>query len=153
MKVITAEELELDNVDLKSLGTTTSPLIIEAPKQFQFQVVMSKALAAGVATAGLGSIGMLLFRDKEGTDPLFSHPIANTIDLKLDSSDPGGETEVVTFGATGAEISGSGTLGAGLGAVRIIPYLQLFFEVSEAVDVVATAVGDIQILMEGFKRS
>ncbi len=152
MRVITAAELTLDDIDLQDVATTSSPLIIDATGMFQFNVVMTKTLAAGTATTGLGSMGMIVYRDREGTDVIFVQSIGNTIDLKIDSGALGGTREIVTFGGSGAEYSGSGGLGSGLGAVRVIPFFSLFFNVSEAVDVVASAVGDMVCLMEGFNR-
>lgn len=152
MRHFTAADLGLGNIDLQVLATTTSPLIIPAPDQFQFQAVMSKTLAAGTAITGLGSIGFLCFSDAAGLNAIFSQALVNTIDLKLDSTAVGGTREVVTFGASGAENSGSGALASGAGAARVIPFIQLFFTVSEVVDVVATAVGDMTFQMEGFNR-
>lgn len=151
-RTFTAEDLGLDNIDLKALATTTSPLIIDASGHFQFQITMSKTLAAGTATTGLGSLGIIVYRDLEGTDAIFSHALLNTIDLKLDSTAIGGTREIVTIGGSGGENSGSGTLTTGAGAIRIVPYFQLFFTVTEVVDVVATAIGDVVCQMEGFNR-
>ena len=151
-RVVTAAELTLDAIDLKSLATTSSPLIIDATGMFQFNVVMSKTLSAGSPSTGLGSVGIIVYQDREGNIPLFSHAIGGTIDLKIDSTALGGEREIITFGGSGAELSGSGTLSTGIGAVRVIPFFSLFFTVSEVVDVVATAVGDVVCLMEGFNR-
>ncbi len=151
-RVITAAELELDAIDLKVEATTSSPLIIDATGMFQFMITMSKTLAAGSPTAGLGSIGLIAYRDKEGLEALFSHSIINTIDLKIDSTALGGSREVATWGASGAEASGSGAIATGVGAVRVIQFFSLFFTVSEAVDVVATAIGDVICSMEGFNR-
>lgn len=152
MRVVTAAELTLDDIDLKVQAVTSSPLIIDATGMFQFNVVMKKTLAAGTATTGLGSMGIIVYADREGNEALFSHSLANTLDLKISTGAIGGATEIVTFGGSGAEFSGSGALGTGLGAVRVIPFFSLFFNVSEAVDVVATAVGEMVCIMEGFNR-
>jgi hypothetical protein len=95
---------------------------------------------------------MIVYRDKEGAEALFAHAIVSTIDLKIDSTALGGTREIATWGGSGAEHSGSGGLAVGIGAVRVIPFFSLFFNVSVAVDVVASAIGDVVCVMEGFNR-
>lgn len=152
MRVITPAELGLDSIDLKSLGATTADLNVDATGQFQFMVVMNKSLAAGTATTGLGTIGINVYRDKEKTDVLFSQSLVQTIDTKKTTGSIGGSNEILTFGGSGAEFLGTGTLVDGAGATRVIPFIELFFSVTEVVDVVATAVGEMYLLMEGFNR-
>lgn len=152
MRIFTPAELGLDNIDLKSVAVTTSQLNVDALGHFQFMVVMNKTLAAGTALAGLGAIGINVYRDEEKTDILFSQTLVTAINTKLSTGAIGGSNEIFTFGGSGAELFGTGTLESGVGAIRLVPFMELFFNVTEAVDVVATAVGEMYLLMEGFNR-
>lgn len=152
MRIVTPAELGLDAIDLKSLDVTTSPLNVDALGQFQFMVVMKKTLAAGTATTGLGAIGINVYRDEAKTDILFSQTLVTLIDNKISTAAIGGSNEILTFGGSGAEVFGTGTLQTGVGAIRVVPFMELFFNVTEVVDVVATAVGEMYLLMEGFNR-
>jgi len=152
MRVVTPAELGLADIDLKALATTTASLNVDATGQFQFSISIEKTLAAGTATTGLVSVGVNVYRDEAKSDLIHSVVAATLINTKLSTGAIGGSSEIITFGGSGAELLGTGTLATGFGALRAIPFLELFFVVTEVVDVVATATADVYLLMEGFNR-
>jgi hypothetical protein len=151
MKIVTPAELGLANIDLKAAATTVSSLNFDALDGFQFTAAIKKTLSAGVATTGLATVGMNVYRDKAKTDFIYSTFLATSLDMKVGTLAEGDAAPLVTWGGSGGEAL-NGTLRSGAGANRIIPFIELFFVVTEVVDIVATATGDVYLLVEGFNR-
>ena len=151
MRVVTPAELGLASIDLKALAISTATLNVDATAHFQFVVAVKKTLAAGTPTTGLASIGINVYRDEAKTDIIYSTLLATALDMKVGTIAGGDVAPLATFGGSGAEAL-NGTLRAGAGTTRIIPFVELFFEVTEVVDVVATATAGIYLFMEGFNR-
>lgn len=151
MKIVTPSELGLSGIDLKAAAETVSSLIYDATFDFQFTLAIKKTLAAGSPTTGLAKVGINVYRDLAGTDLIYSTNLASSFDLKTATAAEGDAAQLVTWGGSGAESQG-GTLKAGGGANRIMPFFKVFFEVTEVIDVVATATGDVYLLVEGFNR-
>lgn len=151
MRIVTPADLGMADIDLKALAITTASLNYDASGQFQFDVAIKKTLAAGTPTTGLASIGINVYRDEAKTDLIYSTNLAASMDMKVATVAGGDAANVVTFGGSGAEAIG-GTLKTGAGSARVIPFVELVFEVTEVIDVVATATADIYLLVEGFNR-
>lgn len=148
MRVLTPADLTMAAIDLKDAATTTAGLIIDATGMFQFQVNIAFTFAAGTPTTGAATFGFKLYRDLLGADQ-----IGETVSLvSVINTKVVGTGECYTFGGGGAEAFGSGTLVTGVGAYRVIPFIEPFFTVDTVVDVVATATADIYFSMEGFNR-
>ena len=151
MKIVTPSELGLSGIDLKTTAVTTATLNFDASGQFQFTAAIKKTLSAGTPTTGLAKIGINVYRDEGKTDLIYATDLVTSFSTKVATVAGGDAAQLVTWGGSGAEAIG-GTLRAGAGSSRVIPFFELVFEVTEVIDVVATATGDIYLLVEGFNR-
>lgn len=151
MKILTPSELGLADIDLKTTAVSTATLVVDALTEFQFTVAIKKTLAAGTPTTGLAKIGINVYRDLAKTDLIYATDLATAFSTKVATVAGGDAAQLVTWGGSGGEAMG-GTLRAGAGANRIMPFFELVFEVTEVVDVVATGTADIYLLVEGFTR-
>lgn len=146
MRTFTPADLGMASINLKSLATTTSSLKVPVGDFFQFGVHILKTLAAGTPTTGLASVGVNLYTGPTGATALVPATGATLINTKTALG------ELWTFGGAGSAIGPSGTKSNTSDALKVCEWIELFFTVTEVVDVVATATADIYLQAEGYSR-
>lgn len=146
MRTWTPGDLVMEGIDLKTVATTTSGIKIPVSEFFQFSLHVLVTLAAGTPTTGLASLGVNPFTGAAGATALV--PVIGVSSMNTKVADG----EIWTFGGAGAAVGPTGTLEPESDTLKVLEWIQVFLDVTEAVDVVATATADVYLQAEGYTR-